>query len=100
MQDKREYTVPDNVRGDFEILQNVTLKDLICFLPLLLIDIPVLLMPISMYVKLPIVIITLLVSAILVYVRPVRENIPFWQHVFEHVRFKRRQRVYYYRKET
>ncbi|WP_028399665.1 hypothetical protein [Ectobacillus panaciterrae] len=99
MEEKQEYTIPGNVNGNFEIMQNVTLRDLVCFLPSLLLDIPVLLMPISMYIKIPVITITLMVSAVLVYVRPVRENIPFWQHARELVRFHARQRVYYYRKE-
>ncbi|MBO9128969.1 hypothetical protein [Bacillus sp. 165] len=100
MQEKQEYTIPGNVSGNFEVMQNVTLKDLLCFLPSLLLDIPVLLMPITMYIKIPIVTITMVISAVFVYVRPVRENIPFWQHARELLRFATRQRVYYYRKEV
>ncbi|MDG4656335.1 hypothetical protein P6P90_03220 [Ectobacillus antri] len=100
MEEKQEYTIPGNVNGQFEVLPHVTLRDLLCFVPSLLLDIPIFLMPISMYIKIPIITITLMVSAVLVYVRPVRENIPFWHHARECLRFFNRQRVYYYRKES
>ncbi|MCP8968948.1 hypothetical protein [Ectobacillus ponti] len=99
MREKEEYTIPDNVRGHFEVAPNVSLKDLLYFVPGLLIVIPVLLMPVSMYVKIPAATICLAVSGVLVYLRPVRENIPFWQHVRELLRFAVRQRMYTYRKE-
>ena len=99
MKEKQEYIIPDNVRSDFEVVQNVTVKDLVCFLPTLLVVVPILLIPISIYVKIPVSTICLIVSAVLVYLRPVRENIPFWQHARDLVRFSIRTKVYYYRKE-
>lgn len=99
MDQKQEYTIPENVNGDFEILQHVTLKDSLCFIPALLLIIPVVLMPISLYVKVSFVTITLIISCVFVYVRPVRENIPFWRHAVELIHYHYRQRLYYYRKE-
>ncbi|MFC6603506.1 hypothetical protein ACFQDF_21375 [Ectobacillus funiculus] len=51
MKEKQEYIIPDNVSSDFEVVQNVTVKDLVCFLPTLLVVVPILLMPISIYVN-------------------------------------------------
>lgn len=99
MDQKQEYTIPENVNGDFEIMQHVTLKDSLCFIPALLLIIPIILMPISIYIKVPFVTIIVIISCVFVYVRPVRENIPFWRHANELIHYYYRQRLYYYRKE-
>ncbi|HDX9701724.1 TPA: hypothetical protein ROY42_005647 [Bacillus thuringiensis] len=100
MKEKKEYFIPDNVSPKFEIVQNITVKDLLVFVPSILVDVPLLFSDISIYVKAPVVSITAIVPMILVYFRPVRQNIPFWQHGKELLQFVFRQRVYEYQKEV
>ncbi|BCC56628.1 hypothetical protein [Bacillus cereus] len=100
MKEKKEFLIPQNVSPQFEVFQNVTIKDLLIFVPSVVIDVPLIFLDISIYVKAPIISITAIVPMLLVYFRPVRQNIPFWQHGKELLRFAFRQRVYEYQKEV
>ncbi|BCC80217.1 hypothetical protein BC30090_p319 (plasmid) [Bacillus cereus] len=100
MREKREYMIPRNVRSDFEVMKNVTVKDTLFLLPAVIVDVPLILSPASIYVKIPISIIMLLFPVFAIWFRPVRENVPFWKHARDVFNFLARQKTFYFRKEV
>ena len=99
MSEKKEFIIPKNVKAEFEIVQNVGLKELMLFIPSAVISIPVILVPISFAFKISIVGSLLVIPFGLVWYRPTRDNIPFWKHVLGSLKFMNRQRKFYYRKD-
>ncbi|QWI25645.1 hypothetical protein EXW34_31230 (plasmid) [Bacillus mycoides] len=100
MREKREYMIPRNVRSDFEVMKNVTAKDTLFLLPAVIVDVPLILSPASVYVKIPVSIVLLMFPIFMIWFRPVRENIPFWRHARDVFNFLTRQKTFYFRKEV
>lgn len=97
---EKEFQIPKNVSPKFEIAQNLVINDLTFFIPSVVIDVPVLFLVPNVLAKIIICAATLMVPFSLVYLRPVRENIPAWVHLVEKHRFNRRQKRFVYRKKV
>lgn len=102
-----EFQIPKNVSSKFELIENVGLKDLAFFIPSVLIDVSVTLfvhlsLPTSYIIPAKIVFcaITLFIPFALVYIRPLRENIPGWKQLLWRHQFNKRQKVFKFRKKV
>lgn len=108
MQNKdTEFLIPKNVSSKFEIIQNVGLKDMLFFVPSLIIDagfalfVPLPLLP-KYIIPAKIVLcgIMLFIPFALVYIRPLRENIPAWKMIVWKYKFTKRQKTFHFRKKV
>lgn len=98
--EEKEFIIPKNTKAEFEIMQNVSLKDLLVFVPSVLIDVPLILfVPVSPVFKIVFTAATLFIPLFLVFIRPIRENIPAWKHIVWKFKYVNSQKKFYYRKE-
>lgn len=99
--DKKDFVIPKNVNSKFELIPNVGLKDMIFFIPSLVIDIPLaLLVPISPPTKIIFCAVSFFVPFSLVFIRPLRENIPAWKQLVWRFQYMKRQKRFIYRKKV
>lgn len=97
---EKAFFIPKNVNPEFEIVGHLTIKDLVFFIPSLVIDIPLLFTPIPTVAKIVASTITLFIPFSLVYIRPHRENIQAWKVLMWEFQFRKRQKKYTYRKRV
>lgn len=99
--ENKEFVIPKNVNSKFEIIPNVGIKDLLFFIPSLVIDIPfAIFMPISPPFKIIFCAVSFFIPFALVFIRPLRENIPAWKQLVWRFQFVKRQKRFVYRKKV
>jgi amino acid permease len=97
----KDFIIPKNVNARFEIIPNVSMRDKLFFIPSILIDVSLFLfVPINPVAKVVISAVTLFIPFALVFIRPIRPNIPIWKHIKWKLEFGNRQKKFYYRKEV
>lgn len=108
MQNKEtEFLIPKNVSSRFELIQNIGLKEMLFFVPSLIID-----AGFAMFVPLPLpsrfiipakIVFSgfmLFIPFALVYIRPIRDNVPVWKMIVWKYKFKKRQKTFEFRKKV
>jgi hypothetical protein len=102
-----EFQIPKNVSSKFELIENVGLKDMAFFIPSVLIDVSVTLfvhlsLPTQYIIpgKIVFCAVALFIPFALVYIRPIRENIPGWKQLLWRYQFNKRQKIFKFRKKV
>jgi hypothetical protein len=99
--ENKDFIIPKNVNSQFELIPNVGLKDMVFFLPSIVIDIPMIMfVPASPILKIILCSVSFFIPFCLVFIRPLRENIPAWKQLVWAFQFKNRQKRFEHRKKV
>jgi hypothetical protein len=101
MNEKKSFMIPRNFKAQYEILPGVNLKDLLFFIPSIIIDVPIVLwIPIGTGAKIAISVILFFIPFLAVFIKPVQpRDIRAWQLAKYKLQYISEQKTFYYRKE-
>ena len=96
---KKKSPIPKNYQTKFSLIPGVSGFQNLIFLPPIFIDYKIISAGIlGLEAMIYLVVFTLLVPYMLVSMRPKRENVPLYKHIWWMLTFATRQRVFKYRK--
>lgn len=95
----KEFYIPKNFKADFELMPGWGVKEFLFFIPPIILDGIILLIPMDLKFKVTILIMVIGLAFSLIHLRPTRENIHAFKHITWKIKFFKRQRLFTYKKE-
>lgn len=99
MKGKKKFFIPRNYDKKFEWVPGISGLQNLVFIPIAAIDYAIFNTPFAFENRLVAALCVLGLPYTLISIRPVRENVPMYQHLIWRFKFLTRQRLFHYKKE-